>query len=67
MFLLLCYIDVIFFDFEKCVLFDYEWLCVGCEDWVFNSGDFYIIFVVNEFIVVVYDCDGIICVMFLVC
>lgn len=67
MLLLLCYIDVGFFDFEKCVLFDYEWLCVGWVDWLFNLGDFYIIIVVNEFIVVVYDCDGIICVMFLVC
>jgi phenylpropionate dioxygenase-like ring-hydroxylating dioxygenase large terminal subunit len=48
-----CYTDRTFFEFEKDALFNREWLCVGRESWVANSGDYFTTSIVGEPIVVV--------------
>jgi phenylpropionate dioxygenase-like ring-hydroxylating dioxygenase large terminal subunit len=62
-----CYADAAFYEFEKRALFDHEWLCVGREDWVAASGDYFTTTIVGEPIVVARARDGVVRAMSAVC
>jgi phenylpropionate dioxygenase-like ring-hydroxylating dioxygenase large terminal subunit len=62
-----CYVDEEFFRFEKQALFYREWLCVGRESWVRESGDYFTSRHVGEPIVVTRTREGEVAAMSAVC
>ncbi len=54
----LCYTDAAFYEFEKAALFDREWLCVGRESWVMQTGEYFTTAIVGEPILIVRDRQG---------
>ncbi|MDG3439699.1 aromatic ring-hydroxylating oxygenase subunit alpha [Nitrospirillum amazonense] len=63
----LCYTDREFYEFEKEALFNHEWLCVGRESWVKETGDYFTTSIIDEPIVVARGRDGVIRAMSSVC
>ncbi|MEC4591969.1 MULTISPECIES: aromatic ring-hydroxylating oxygenase subunit alpha [Nitrospirillum] len=63
----LCYTDREFYEFEKEALFNHEWLCVGRESWVKETGDYFTTSIIDEPIVVARGRDGMIRAMSSVC
>jgi phenylpropionate dioxygenase-like ring-hydroxylating dioxygenase large terminal subunit len=63
----LCYTDAEFFKFEQEAAFNHEWLCVGREAQVKNSGDYFTTRIIGEPIVVTRDRAGEIHAMSSVC
>jgi len=53
-----CYTDKDFYEFEKEALYHHEWLCVGRESWVPNTGDYFTTQIIGEPIVVARGRDG---------
>lgn len=62
-----CYVDADFYEFEKDAVFAREWLCVGREDWLKETGDFFNTIIADEPIVVSKTQDGTIHAMSSVC
>ena len=62
-----CYVDPVFFEFEKEAIFAKEWLCVGRQEWLDKPGDFFTATHMGEPIVVVKGRDGVIRAMSTVC
>jgi phenylpropionate dioxygenase-like ring-hydroxylating dioxygenase large terminal subunit len=56
-----------FFEFEKEAVFAHEWLCVGREDQISKPGDYRVVELIDEPLLVVRDRDGAIRVMSAVC
>jgi len=54
----LCYTDATFFEFEKEALFNHEWLCVGREEQVKATGDYFTTRIVGEPLVITRDRSG---------
>jgi len=47
-----CYTDEAFFEFEKEAVFNHEWLCVGRQEWVANTGDYFTTSIIGEPLVI---------------
>jgi phenylpropionate dioxygenase-like ring-hydroxylating dioxygenase large terminal subunit len=62
-----CYTSPEFFEFEKRALFATEWLCVGRESDVPNTGDYITVTIADEPLVVVRGADGRVRVLSSVC
>ncbi|WP_260923604.1 aromatic ring-hydroxylating oxygenase subunit alpha [Novosphingobium sp. 9] len=62
-----CYTSQEFFGFEKEAIFMREWLCVGREDWVPNTGDYYTFSHSGEPIIIARAQDGSLNAMSAVC
>ncbi|MFL9923962.1 aromatic ring-hydroxylating dioxygenase subunit alpha [Herbaspirillum lusitanum] len=63
----LCYTDADFYEFEKEALFNHEWLCVGRESWVANSGDYFSTTIIGEPLLIARNQQGQIKAMSAVC
>lgn len=53
-----CYTDAAFYDFEKEAVFNHEWLCLGREEQVKASGDYFTTTIIGEPLVIVRDRNG---------
>jgi phenylpropionate dioxygenase-like ring-hydroxylating dioxygenase large terminal subunit len=62
-----CYTSPEFYEFERQAIFDRDWICVGREDQVANSGDFITITLFGEPLLVARDKAGQVNVMSAVC
>ena len=62
-----CYTDAAFYEFEKDAIFAKEWLCVGRQEWVAKTGDFFTAMHMGEPIVIVRGRDDVIRAMSSVC
>lgn len=53
-----CYTDAAFYEFEKEAVFNHEWLCLGREEQVKASGDYFTTTIIGEPLVIVRDRGG---------
>lgn len=63
----LCYTDAAFYEFEKEALFNHEWLCLGREDWIPDTGDYFTTQIIGEPLIVTRNRAGEVKAMSAVC